>query len=406
MGRHKMDEQTKRKISEYYNIALDRIKNIHIDCFEGLDKPVFLISDTYPGIWLEHVYDSLIFAKMEKDYLFAAKNTLNLFIDNQLASGQLPCYVIDKKRGPNWQRCGYSQIQECVSFASLCYEYFEESGDTEFLNKAYEACRRWVEWYKQNRMKGESGMVEMYCGYDTGHDNSPRMTGMTYKGIARDGNAENYPVGDKVLPVLAPDVNAVYYGNLVALSKMARVLGKKKEELGYINEADLIKSLMLERLYDSEDEFFYDTDKNGSRRKYLSISITNVLAEHLPDMDMAKRIIERHILNPEEFYTKYPFPSIAKSDPAFSQNTSGNSWGFYSQALTILRCTRWMDYYGYGDVFDEVLEKWVYQWTFCNDLMFGQELDPITGENSDCSEWYSSCMLVYIYAVRRLKIID
>ena len=121
---------------------------------------------------------------------------------------------------------------------------------------------------------------------------------------------------------------------------------------------------------------------------------------------MAKRIIERHILNPEEFYTKYPFPSIAKSDPAFSQNTSGNSWGFYSLALTILRCTRWMDYYGYGDVFDEVLEKWVYQWTFCNDLMFGQELDPITGENSDCSEWYSSCMLVYIYAVRRLKIID
>ena len=121
---------------------------------------------------------------------------------------------------------------------------------------------------------------------------------------------------------------------------------------------------------------------------------------------MAERIIEKHILNPKEFYTEYPFPSIAKSDAAFTQNASGNSWGFYSQALTILRCTRWMDYYGYGDVFNKVLEKWVRQWTFCTDIMFGQELNPITGKNSDCSEWYSSCMLVYIYAVRRLKIID
>ena len=49
-----------------------------------------------------------------------------------------------------------------------------------------------------------------------------------------------------------------------------------------------------------------------------------------------------------------------------------------------------------------LLEKWIDKWTFGNKIMFGQELDPLTGETSDCSEWYSSCMLVYIYAVRRL----
>lgn len=63
-----------------------------------------------------------------------------------------------------------------------------------------------------------------------------------------------------------------------------------------------------------------------------------------------------------------------------------------------------MDCYGKGGDFDEILEKWIRQWTFGNDIMFGQELHPLTGKTSDCSQWYSSCMLIYIYAVRRLRI--
>ena len=109
--------------------------------------------------------------------------------------------------------------------------------------------------------------------------------------------------------------------------------------------------------------------------------------------------------NPDEFYTEFPFPAIAKSDIGFERNREGNSWNYYSQALTLLRCTRWMDYYGFSKDFDTVLEKWVRQWAFSETILFGQELDPFTGEPSVCSQWYSSCMLVYIYAVKRLEIL-
>ena len=108
---------------------------------------------------------------------------------------------------------------------------------------------------------------------------------------------------------------------------------------------------------------------------------------------------------PDEFYTEFPFPAIAKSDIGFERNREGNSWNYYSQALTLLRCTRWMDYYGFSKDFDTVLEKWVRQWAFSETILFGQELDPFTGEPSVCSQWYSSCMLVYIYAVKRLEIL-
>ena len=72
-------KQEKEKIKEYYNSAQNRIKDKHISYFKGHEKPVFLISDTYPGVWLEHAYDSVFYAKMDKNYLEIAKNTLNLF---------------------------------------------------------------------------------------------------------------------------------------------------------------------------------------------------------------------------------------------------------------------------------------------------------------------------------------
>lgn len=29
-------------------------------------------------------------------------------------------------------------------------------------------------------------------------------------------------------------------------------------------------------------------------------------------------------------------------------------------------------------------------------MITNQELHPLTGKNSDCSQWYSSCMLIYL----------
>jgi len=395
-------EQEKEKIMQYYNMAMNQIKEKHTGCFKGHEKPVFLISETYPGVWLEHAYDSVFFGKMFPEYLEIAKNTLNLFLNNQKENGQFPCYVIDMNKGPQWSEFGYSQIQECVSFTRLCYEYYQMSGDKEFLKKAYHKCVKWEEWYETYRMPNKKGLVEIFCGHDTGHDNSGREEGITYKGVAKDKDAINYPEGDDVLPMITPDNNAVFYGTLSALSDMAKALGENYEK--WTDKAEKVREKMIEICYDEEDDFFYDVDKNGNKRKYLSISITNVFTEKVLNQSEFDVIYEKHLKNPDEFWTDYPFPSMAKSDPSFKQNKSGNSWGFYSQALTMLRCTRWMDYYGKGRDFDEILEKWIRQWTFGNDIMFGQELHPMTGKPSDCSEWYSSCMLIYIYAVKRLKI--
>ena len=120
------------------------------------------------------------------------------------------------------------------------------------------------------------------------------------------------------------------------------------------------------------------------------------------DKEEADRIYERHMKNPREFWTPYPFPSMAICDPASRQDRPGNSWGFYTQGLTALRALRWMDHYGKSADLEYIMERWVHALSSSDDIRFSQELHPITGRPSTSSRWYSSVMLFYVWACRRL----
>lgn len=408
-------DSEKQKIQEICNIVKERIEKLHIGCFKGMETPLFLISNTYPGVWLEHVYDSVFYAKMVPERLDLAVNTINLFLDHQTAEGQLPCYVWngDVMKVPEDQLIGYGQIQECVSFAQLALEVCEMTGNSVFLEKVYEGCCKWARWMKHNRMTTGRGLIELFVGFDTGHDNSGRLAGLSCHGnYVKDGVGMNASVlpEDDVAPILAVDMSANYFANLKALAKMAAMLDKQDEAAVWEKEACQVKEKLFEICYDEADAFFYDVDKNGNKRKYLSSTILHLFLEKVLDQEadsaMIREIYERHIKNPEEFWTEYPFPSMAVSDPSAKDHIEANCWGYFSQGLIALRCTRWMDAYGMNADFDILCEKWLKAWTACFDYFkLGQELDPITGEPSPSSEWYSSVMLFYWYAAKRLNIV-
>ena len=116
------------KIRADYETVMDRIKTIHIKAFPGLPEPLFLISNTYPGVWLEHAYDGIAWANLEPSYAAVARAQVKLFLDNQKEDGQLPCYVLDSsnRSAKNYGGLiGFGQIQECVSFTRLCLEASE-----------------------------------------------------------------------------------------------------------------------------------------------------------------------------------------------------------------------------------------------------------------------------------------
>ena len=404
----------KEKIRTIYNEALDRIKNVHIGCFKDTDKPLFLISEEYPGLWLEHVYDSVMLAKLEPSYVDIAENAINLFIDRQKEDGHLPFVVLDRNKYPAQSKddiSRYCQIQECVSFYTLALEVYEMNGDRAFLEKIYESGKKWDIWLRRNRMTTGRGLIEMFVGNDVGHDNSGRTEGMSCPGhISSQTDASVLPPYDGITPILAVDLNCNFYGDETALSRMAEKLGLNDEAKAWKESAFEIKKKIFEYCYDENDAFFYDVDRNDKKRKYKSSTIFHLFLERVLDKETDKEITDRiyreHIKNPEEFWTPYPFPSMAVNDPSVSRHKSPNSWGYYTQGLIVLRCSRWMDYYGYAEDYDYILEKWIEAWTVHYDkIKLAQEIDPMTGVPTVSSEYYSSTLLGYVYGTRRLGLL-
>ncbi|MDO4739510.1 MAG: hypothetical protein Q4A66_02480 [Eubacteriales bacterium] len=378
---------SREQIVQHCEQALRRLREVHLRAIADSRGPVVYISDAYPGVWLEHVYDGLVWASLTGEW-DVAKAYIRLFLDHQREDGRLPCYV--------WQeKTGYGQLQECVSFASLAWEVYETTRDEEFLREAYEKCCLWDKWLCEHR-NGSSGLIEMHCGYDTGHDNSARLDGMRHHGSEGDG-----PALCPVAPVIAPDINAVFFGDRTALSKMAAQLGLAEDNLHWILQATRTRQLLLDTCLDPQELFFYDVDKNGVMRKCRSISVTNVFSEKVLGRCLVHSIFDRYFRHGAEFDTPYPWPSVSSADPLFERRLPGNSWGYYSQGLTMLRTLRWMKHYGLEDELHENMRRWLSAWTD-SARPFGQELDPFTGEPSESSPWYSSTMLFYLVSAKEL----
>lgn len=87
---------------------------------------------------------------------------------------------------------------------------------------------------------------------------------------------------------------------------------------------------------------------------------------------------------------------MALSDPNFGKGQESNDWGYFSQALTMLRSLRWMEYYGYTEELKKNMEAWL------SAGAMGQELDPMTGEPPMGQAPYSAAILFYLMSAKKL----
>ena len=249
------------------------------------------------------------------------------------------------------------------------------TGNDEFLLQAYISCSKWDNWLSQNRNTRKTGLCELFCGWDTGDNDSSRLIGIPND--CSDHDASRYSnVG--LLLYLAPDLFATVYGGRVALAQMAGFLGCGNEEAMWEEKADTIQKAIVDFCFDSNDIFFYDIDCNNKPVKIKGDVITRVLGEHVIDQNLFDQIFQKHINNPNEFWTEYPLPSISIAEPLFCSNFQWSAWAGASQALTALRAPRWMNYYHKPAHLSLLMKKWVA--AIVRSSGFMQQMNPWTGE--------------------------
>lgn len=376
-------------------------------------SPVLIEGAEYRGVWLECApMESLVYAQLAEfvphDHdkpspIEIARANHMAFFTLQHDDGQLPAYI--------WMHeVGYGQIQMVVPVAATAWELVQRTKDEELLETAYVACSRWDAWLRRYRNTRKTGLVEGFCTYDTGMDNSPRWENMPNS--CPDGDARKCPQVAS-LPRLCPDLSATVYGGRIALAAMARALGRKKEADQWLEDAETIRQLIIEKLYCAEDAAFYDLDAHGKFVRVRSDLISRVMGEHVLKLEVAsdRKIFDevwtRQLHNPNAFWAPFPLTSVAMNDPLYVRSIPANSWGGASQALTALRATRWMDHYEKQQEFKQLMQQWVAGINASGKLAgeFWAQMNPMTGEftREGAEQGYSPTALVYLDFVRRLQ---
>jgi hypothetical protein len=347
-----------------YDKSLEILRN-NVQVLPRFDKPVLIEGSEYAGIWQEcGPYEALVYRKFRDD---VARNSHMIFFALQRPDGQLPANNI--RSG-----VGFGQIQMVVPIAATAWDLAQATGDQELLEAAYGACSRWDAWLMRYRNTRGTGLIEGFCTYDTGMDNSPRWAGIPPGCPGWD--AKNCaPIA--TLPRLCPDLSATVYGARIALAKMATALGKSSDAARWAESAEHIRRLILTKLYVAEDAAFYDLDAQNHFVKVRTCVLTRVCGEHVPDQKLFNDLWTRQIHNPKAFWAPYPLPSIALDDPAFVRPIPSNSWGGASQALTALRAGRWFDHYDRSAEFSTMMDKWCM--AIQRDMSFRQQIDPMSG---------------------------
>ena len=366
------------------------------------EQPLIQVGDAYPGIWLEHNQDNVFLSEYAPESAWASQDA---FMRYQREDGLFPVFLSFSYQDPeSWMYnmpIAYTQVQVVYPFARCAFEIAKKTGRPRSdFERIYRSGCAYDAWFENKRNTSGSGLVEMFCEYDTGHDNDPRVKDGGIPHLCEDAAVmPDCPV----LPVLSVDLSAAVYGGRTALAEVAEFLGKTSEAAHWRAKAEQLKKLIRERLYDPEDEFYYDVDKNGFR-KYRTEHVTRLFLNHVLTQEEFDAVYDRYFTTPgKEFLPEFPIPSVSIDDPHFDHNCPKNSWGCNTQSLTTLRATFWMDYYNRSEDLTALLSHWLR--SFCDhpETTFQQEINPFTGNPIGTGVNFTPTLLVYLEAVKRMN---
>jgi hypothetical protein len=116
------------------------------------------------------------------------------------------------------------------------------------------------------------------------------------------------------------------------------------------------------------------------------------------DQEMADQFVKYHLLNPKEFWTPMPLPSIAANDPTF-ENIAGNNWSGQPQALTYQRSIQALENYGHYAELTMIGRKFLE--VIGDSIKFTQQFDPFTAKINNSKDGYGPAILTTLEFISR-----
>jgi len=187
-------------------------------------------------------------------------------------------------------------------------ELFRLHPDKTFLRKVYPGLKKYLDYFERERDKENWNLYDVKNMWETGQEFMSRY-------LFVDPDADT----GKSIQLKGIDATVYIYKLQKNLSWMASKLGYKQEEKYYKSEAKRTRKAVLERMWDKERNMFFDVDpKDGKRSPYKAAVCFYPFLTDIAEKKHLKSL-DKHLFNPQEFWTQHPVPSTSIDDPYFSQ---------------------------------------------------------------------------------------
>jgi len=115
-------------------------------------------------------------------------------------------------------------------------------------------------------------------------------------------------------------ISSLYAMDCDYLALIADELGKKKDARQLRKRGATMKR-NLQEVWDEKSAFYYNrSTKDGTLNRRTSPTCFYPLLTKVPTEEQARRMIEAHLTNPDEYWGEYVIPATPRNDPAFSDN--------------------------------------------------------------------------------------
>lgn len=218
------------------------------------------------------------------------------------------------------------------------------------LEWVYPKLAAYIEWFQKSRDADGDGLLEALNPYEEGWDDTPRLA-FDRKGFAG-GTANTQHIDNLVMTSWA-------LLSLRILNEFAQILDKR-DDAGALNKK-------IETLAEKMDSGFWSEacqcwlDYNTQEKKHVNVLTPAnwfpAFARGTKNLKRVKAVIEKHLLNPKEFFGAYPVPTVAYNDPNYNHEDDGTYWRGQIWLNTSFVTLQTLFQYGYENEANEILRR-------------------------------------------------
>jgi len=259
---------------------------------------------SYPGSGVVTQADAIYssFFLVYSNRVYQATPTLDLFYDRQEPDGAIRCAYEIESGEPARDETNVHGIGIPL-FAWAEFNIYHKLANKKRLKDVLGVLHKYTDWIDATFRK-PNGLYRVPASA-TGMTNSPRAN--AYYSL---------------------DFNAMMAVSALYMAAMADILNDKDASFLYKKRYFALKTRINTMMWDPDDGFYYDLDRQESRVPVKTVACYWALLAEIANDEKAERIIAK-LSDPKHFGAPHPFPSLSLSEMAFDEDGRGYCGSVY-----------------------------------------------------------------------------